>query len=261
MHLRKPHYYLFLSLILLLSVLFFFINSENSANFSYLFQLEAKTVAYLDTLQKKAAASFLVARGLNATLSVIQSLTLSPFIGDIQIGQILDPVNDMIERFSWVMLLVSVIIGIEKLLLTWSNQIALLWLLALLLIWGGLHYYRAYCPKIFISLLKRLLLLSLLLRFALPLMLLSAEKTNQQLLAEKQQIAQQNLFESKQQLAKIDAVDSLTSPKQTLIKMEKQAEIIITETIQLMTLFLFEVLVYPLLCLWLLLWLVRMKIE
>jgi hypothetical protein len=37
--------------------------------------LEAKTVAYLDTLQKKAAARFLIARGLNALISVLQSVT------------------------------------------------------------------------------------------------------------------------------------------------------------------------------------------
>lgn len=65
--------------------------------------------------------TFAVARGLNGLVSVIQGteVNVSPAgVGaTFAPGQLLDPVNDMVERFSWVMLMSSVSIGVQEAML------------------------------------------------------------------------------------------------------------------------------------------------
>ena len=86
--------------------------------------LDQQGQRYTNESLKRALVTFGVARGLNGVISVAQGtevalqpagigLTLTP-------GQILDPLNDLVERFSWVMLLSSASIGIQKTLLTIS---------------------------------------------------------------------------------------------------------------------------------------------
>ena len=43
----------------------------------------------------------------------------------LSIGELLDPFNDMVERFSWVMLLTSVSLGIQKILLIFGGKLFL----------------------------------------------------------------------------------------------------------------------------------------
>lgn len=65
--------------------------------------------------------TFAVARGLNGLVSVVQGteVNVSPAgVGaTFAPGQLLDPVNDMVERFSWVMLMSSVSIGVQEVML------------------------------------------------------------------------------------------------------------------------------------------------
>ena len=62
---------------------------------------------YLDSALLKATASFALARGLNGIITVVQESSVSAGViveGNVAVGQILDPVNDLVEGFSWVML-------------------------------------------------------------------------------------------------------------------------------------------------------------
>ena len=58
---------------------------------------------------------------LNAAISAVQGteVAVSPAgVGvRLSVGEILDPVNDLVERFSWIMLLSTVSLGIQKVLL------------------------------------------------------------------------------------------------------------------------------------------------
>jgi len=82
-----------------------------------------------DEAYNRALIAFGLAKGLNAVISLIQGTELSftPVgIGlTFSIGEVLDPLNDMVERFSWVMLFASVSLGIQKLLLILSAKVFL----------------------------------------------------------------------------------------------------------------------------------------
>jgi len=76
---------------------------------------------YADEGFKRALVTFGVARGLNAVISVAQGTEVAMEPAGIGVvfapGQILDPVNDLIERFSWIMLASTTSLGIQGLLL------------------------------------------------------------------------------------------------------------------------------------------------
>ena len=69
------------------------------------------TVEYADATFKRALVAFGVARGINAAISVLQESEVRVGVGvgaSVKPGQALDPVNDLVERFSWVMLVTSI---------------------------------------------------------------------------------------------------------------------------------------------------------
>lgn len=77
--------------------------------------------SYTDESIKKGAIVFATARGINALVSMAQSTTVEVGLivsGSVSIGEILDPLNDLIERFSFIMTLVlSALVAIKVLLL------------------------------------------------------------------------------------------------------------------------------------------------
>jgi len=66
---------------------------------------------------QQALITYGVARGLNAAISVAQGteIALQPAgVGvTLSAGEVLDPLNDLIERFSWLVLMASTSIGIQ----------------------------------------------------------------------------------------------------------------------------------------------------
>ncbi len=87
---------------------------------SYFKWLDDYSSDYTDSAIKQAAISYATARGINALVSVLQTSTIEGdaiFIsGSVSIGELLDPVNDLIERFSTVMTLVLGSLAIQKIL-------------------------------------------------------------------------------------------------------------------------------------------------
>lgn len=83
--------------------------------------LDSQAIGLTERSLSRALLSFGTARGLNAIISVAQGteFTMQPAgVGVVLTpGQILDPINDLIERFSWVMLLASTSLGMQKLFL------------------------------------------------------------------------------------------------------------------------------------------------
>jgi len=80
-------------------------------------------MAVLEENLARAAALFATARALNAAVSVLQSAEVTAGVsvgagveGTIVPGQALDPVNDLVERFSAVMLSATVTLGAAMLL-------------------------------------------------------------------------------------------------------------------------------------------------
>lgn len=135
---------------------------------------------YTDKAFKRALVTFAVARGLNGVISVAQGTEVAFQPAGVGInftpGEILDPINDLIERFSWVMLASSTSLGLQKLLLAiFSSQImngllALFLLFAVVLLW-----YRGERSGWLRPLVYRAALLLLVVRFAIPLIALLSE--------------------------------------------------------------------------------------
>src|SRR5660397_82253 len=71
----------------------------------------------LDSSFKQALAVFATAKGLNAVISLVQGTEVGPPGVTISIGEILDPINDLVERFSWIMLASLTSLGIQKIMM------------------------------------------------------------------------------------------------------------------------------------------------
>lgn len=68
-----------------------------------------------------ALTTFAVVRGINAVISVVQGTEVAIEPGGVGViltpGEILDPANDLIERFSWIVLAASTSLGAQIILL------------------------------------------------------------------------------------------------------------------------------------------------
>ncbi len=142
-----------------------------------------------DTL-KRALATFAVARALNGVISVAQGteLAVQPVgVGvTLSVGEALDPLNDLVESFSWLALLACVSLGTQMLLAEvvvnpWVNGVlsagVVVYLLALW--WPGAGAVRVT--------LLRVVTLLIFLRFLFALTALATGWTDRAVLAERQQ--------------------------------------------------------------------------
>jgi hypothetical protein len=131
---------------------------------------------YADEALKRALVTFAVARGLNGVISVAQGTEVAVEPGGVgvnfTVGQILDPINDLVEQFSTVMLVASSSLGLQKILLSmtaWWGVTALIVVaavgLALAMWWPGGANAAARSVAI------RIFAVALFLRFALPVLI------------------------------------------------------------------------------------------
>lgn len=149
---------------------------------------------YIDRIFKQALATFAVARTLNGLISVAQGTTLAvepAGIGaDFAFGEILDPINDLIEQFSWIMLASTTSLGIQKLLLEitgwWGIRVLLLSsvLLFVVCLWLPARFPWKGAPWV-----NQLLLLALLLNLAVPVVAALSNQVFEGFIKEKQQIS------------------------------------------------------------------------
>ncbi len=130
---------------------------------------------YQQTFQR-ALVTFGLARALNGVISVAQGTELALEPAGIGVtfapGELLDPVNDLIERFSWVMLLSSVSLGVQQTLLTisswWPIRVFLAASAVGLIVVSRLPNVAPSWRRGF----GRLVILALLLRFSMPIVVL-----------------------------------------------------------------------------------------
>lgn len=81
---------------------------------------------YLDQSLADSLVIYASARGLNAIISVLQSVHISVSLGagvGLNLGEALDPLNDLIERFSSFVLYGLAAIGLQKLVLTGTSSL------------------------------------------------------------------------------------------------------------------------------------------
>ncbi|MFO7593563.1 MAG: hypothetical protein R6X15_05905 [Pseudomonadota bacterium] len=135
---------------------------------------------YADKGFKRAMATFAVARALNGVISVAQGTEVAVQPAGVGInftpGEILDPVNDLVERFSWIMLASSTSLGLQKLLLTiFSSQAFSLMIVFFLLLAIFALWYRGKQPSWLKPLLYRTALFMVIIRFCIPVVAFASE--------------------------------------------------------------------------------------
>jgi hypothetical protein len=122
---------------------------------------------------KRSLFTFGLVKALNGTLSMIQGTEIEAAPAGIgftfTVGEVLDPINDLVERFSWVMLVSSVSLGAQKIILEVGNW----WpIKAVLVVVITILLCRLWVPRFTAESLTavayKALLVSLILRFSMP---------------------------------------------------------------------------------------------
>ncbi|MEW5721508.1 MAG: hypothetical protein AB1896_00260 [Thermodesulfobacteriota bacterium] len=220
--------------------------------------------AYFDAALTQAAYTFAVARAVNAAVSVIQDseVAISPAgLGvSLAVGEVVDPLDDLLEQFSWVMLVSLVSLGVQKVLLEIGIWLGLKVLLAAAL---AVLLVGLWAPGSFGAGLLRLgfklFVLALVVRFGLPLVALAGQGIYDLFLQKEYAESTRQLERTKDEIKKQVAAgaeddgsgwrDRLQNKAKALEdKAARAAEHIINLTI----VFVFQTMVSPLLVLWVL---------
>lgn len=139
--------------------------------------LDQRAAVNFDSLFQRAVITFALARTLNGVISAAQGteVALQPAGVGVTLtpGQILDPVNDLVERFSWIMLGATISLGIQNVLLEISAWWVLQGLVVVLALGLALLRWRKPGGSAAGAVVWRVLLIALFLRFAVPLTLLA----------------------------------------------------------------------------------------
>ena len=247
---------------------------------AWLAPLDAPAMRQADAGLKRALVSFATARLLNGVISVAQGTEASvqPFGVGVTFapGQILDPVNDLVEQFSHLMLAASVAFGVQKALIGigsyWPVSLALS---AAVLGWWWLHLRRSRVPHW----LSRLLVILLMLRFAVPVVTLGTDLLWQKFLAADYTASQQMIDGATGQAGQLNPTTAPEPDNRSLIdsmkdwlakngdvgkhfeNLKRAAEQATEHIIRLIVIFVLQTLVIPLLLLWALYAFVRQVFE
>lgn len=104
---------------------------------------EKEAADYLADVRERAAYAYAVARTLNATISLLESVDTGIGVVSFQPAQVLEPINDMIEQFSDLVLIALASVGVQEILLAVLDDISWTYLLPLALLplllapWAG----------------------------------------------------------------------------------------------------------------------------
>ena len=236
---------------------------------AWLAPMDTPAMEKVDAGLKRALISFATARALNAVISVAQGTEASiqplGFGVTLTPGQVLQPIHDLVEQFSNLMLAASVVFGMQKMLISigsyWPLSLALT---VAALSWAAYCFYQRPPP----ALLSRLLVIFLMLRFAIPVMTLGTDVLWQKYLAADYAVSQDSISSTSGQVDKLSPSISEVSESQGLIEKVKgwlsknadvkaqfanlkaAAEQAAEHIVKLIVIFVLQTLVIPLLLLW-----------
>ena len=238
---------------------------------SWFTPLDSRANQQVDAGLKRALLTFATARALNAVISVVQGTEVAVEPAGVGVvfapGQVLDPVNDLVEQFSNLMLVASISFGVQKVLL----GIGAYWMVSLLLSVAALgwtfFYLRQRSTPVWLS---RILVVLLMTRFAVPVVTIGSDVLFQEFMSKDYQSSQQVIDLASGNLAKLNPPVAVPNDSQGLMDrlkgwwsqngdvkarfehLKQSAEQAIEHIIKLMVIFLLQTLVIPLLLLWVL---------
>jgi hypothetical protein len=232
----------------------------------------------VDAGLKRALISFAGARALDALISVAQGTEVAVQPAGVGVvlspGQILDPVNDLVEQFADLMLAASVAFATQKILLGigahWSVSLALT---ASALAWALWRERTGNVP----GGLSRLLTVLLMARFALPLAVIGSDTLFERFMAADYRVSQQTIDAASGQLDAHAAPsvgassgwlerfkDWAAQPgeiKARYTELRNAAEQLIERIVKLIVVFVLQTIVLPTLLLWTLWGVLRRLLE
>jgi len=242
-------------------------------------QLDQHATSYVEKSMARAAYTFALVRGLNGMISVIQGtqVAVSPAgIGlTLSVGEILDPINDLAERFSWIMLVSTTSLGIQRILMEMGNWLGLQVLLTagvLMLVVSVWKRFWGCVDMQGIGL--RLLMLAFMVRLLIPAVALSSETIYDQFLYVHYEEATQTLTHINEELKQVDPTASddeaevptasnLSQMRRWLAETQKwfdlrekidrlstKLEHFTADIVRLMVVFILQTIIIPLLTLW-----------
>ena len=236
---------------------------------AWLGPLEPPANRHVDAGLGRALLSYATARTLNAVLSVAQGTEVAVQPAGVGVvftpGQALDPINDLIEQFANLMLTASVAFGAQKVLLTVGAH----WLVSAALTlaalgWAAVHL-RRHAPPDWLS---RLLLVLLMIRFALPVVVIGSDLLFEKFMADDYQTSQRAIETASLRLDQLDPPPASAEPawldrlkswatqqadlKARYAQLKQAAEQATERVIKLMVVFLLQTLVFPVALLWML---------
>jgi hypothetical protein len=239
---------------------------------AWLAPLDSSASRYVEAGLKRALVSFATARTLNAVISVVLGTQVAVQPGGVGViftpGQVLDPINDLVEQFSLLMLAASVSFGVQLALIKFGAFWAVsLTLTVAALAWAWTTWRRPPAKEW----LTRFLVALLLVRFAIPLIALGSEAAFHLFLEEDYAAGQASIELSAGQIAGLSAASTEppadesatdrmkrwwsqnTDVKRRFDELKELAGRTIEHIIKLIVVFVLQTLVLPLLLLWILL--------
>jgi hypothetical protein len=169
---------------------------------------------------QRSLVAFAIAKTLNGAISVVQGTEVAIEPAGIGLiltpGQILDPVNDLIERFSWVMLICTTSLGIQSILLKIfsSFYFSIIVAASLIVMLGFLWKYYKTSTSLRNTLYRAMVFL-VILRFFIPIMAITSDGLYKAFL-------ESTFIESKQQLEKSNATIASISKDNKKMNNEEQ---------------------------------------
>lgn len=238
----------------------------------------------------RALVTFGISRGLNGVISVVQGTEVSVEPVGIGMtftpGEILDPVNDLVERFSTIVLIAGTAFGVQRVALEVSSAELYSWIttafiVALILV----LWLRQRVPSWAVQNILKLTLVLVIVRFAVPVLVIGGDVFYQHFLEPQFTESSQQLSLTSQRLSEMQAEattkeslpgeESLLDRARQMVRSATQsldvqqylesfktaAESISENAMRLMVVFIFQTLMLPLLSIWLVLKLLKVVLS
>ncbi len=172
--------------------------------------LDERAATDYEKVFQRAFVTFALARTINGVISVLQGteVALQPAGVGVTLtpGEILDPVNDLVERFSWIMMGATISLGVQNVLLDISAWWVIQALVSALAAWLLIRvWYPGQGAQLNRVLFRRVFPLLLFIRFAVPVMLIANDMLYQQFLEQRYQQSTEIVTEAGRELEQIQA--------------------------------------------------------
>jgi len=219
-------------------------------------KLDSEANARIDSSFKQALGVFATAKALNAVISLAQGTQLGVGL-TISIGEVLDPINDLVERFSWIMLASLTSLGIQKILMSVVVYGGFEVLLIFSLVVSNLLlYYKSKKYQSSKYIFFKFTILLVFLRFSIPFMALCNEFVYVNFVKQEYSIeqSQQVLVSAKDKISKLDHKEasyfSKDYYKNKFLEFQDVASSAADKIVDLIIVFVFQTMLFPILFLW-----------